>query len=340
MKAYHKKKKNKFHSKIKEKIDEIDDDLEPTNIFIILIKIIIFIIISFISFSVSKSKVIKNNKSKKSKIKVAMCAIGKRENRYLKYFAEFYKNLGYDHLYLYDNNDDGDESMDDLQIIKDGIKEGFISIIKYNTGQSSFQVNSYYDCYEKYNLEYDWISFFDIDEYLMLNQRDITIQEFLDNPRFDNCESVQFNWRVFTDNEKLYYEDKPLIERFTKETNNTYQNRYIKSIIRGGLDYNNTIKRNGGTHSLYNHVKACTSSGKETDCKFYTWPPDFEYGALNHYATKTISEFYDKRNKTRDNILRMSRSSKKYNFDYFFSINKKTKEKVEIFNKLFNTNFH
>ena len=71
------------------------------------------------------------NSNKKSKTKVALCTIVKKKNRYIKYFIEFYKKLGFNHIYFYDNNETGDESIDDLQLVKDGIKEGYITIINY-----------------------------------------------------------------------------------------------------------------------------------------------------------------------------------------------------------------
>ena len=52
---------------------------------------------------------------------------------------------------------------------------------------------------------------------------DESIQDFLDNPRYNNCENIQFNWRVFNDNEQLDYEDKPLNERFPVETKNIHE---------------------------------------------------------------------------------------------------------------------
>ena len=81
-----------------------------------------------------------------------MCTIAKKENRYIKYFVEFYKKLNYDHIYFYDNNAIGDESIGDHKIIKDGIKEGFIPIIIYRKNITQIVTESYYDCYEKYIL--------------------------------------------------------------------------------------------------------------------------------------------------------------------------------------------
>ena len=246
--------------------------------------------------------------------------------------------MGYNHFYLYDRNDIGDEKLTDVQAVKDGIKEGFITVIPFHDPASAFAAHSYYDCYENYSSLYDWLSFFDVDEYLVLEPRNSSIQDFLDNPRYNNCENIKFNWRVFTDNEKLDYEDKSLIERFPVESDYKYERKHIKSTIRGKLDYNK-FKRNESPHSVYDNIKACTCSGKETNTEYYTWPADLEYASLNHYVTKTVREFFEKRYRERGDPDKMDSAYKSYGFYYFFRINKKTKEKVDIYNQLFHTNY-
>ena len=272
----------------------------------------------------------------KGKTKVAICSLVRKENKYIKYFIEFYKKLGYDHFYFYDHNDEGDESIDDVEIVKDGINKGFISVIKYPDKSATYIANSYYKCYEDYNLKYDWISFFDVDEYLVLEPRNSSIQDFLENSRYKNCEIIKFNWKVFTDNENLDYEDKPLNERFPVETRFKFECRHVKPTLRGGLYYKR-FERTGNPHSLFRNIKACSSSGSTTDWKYHRWPPDFKYAALNHYVTKTIKEYYLKR--FREKGYKMSDRFKRYSFNYFFRINNKTKEKVDLFNKMFNSNF-
>ena len=41
------------------------------------------------------------------------------------------------------------------------------------------QLEAYRDCYKKNNKKYDWISFFDVDEYLKLILSNLKIQQFL-----------------------------------------------------------------------------------------------------------------------------------------------------------------
>ena len=303
----------------------------------ILIKILIHFFLPIILFFILLTKIsggipfIKYEKNK-----IAMCTIVKNENRYVKYFIEFYRKLGYDHFYFYDHNDEGDESIDDVQIVKDGIKKGFITVIKYPDKSITFSANSYYKCYQDYNLKYDWISFFDVDEYLVLEPKNSSIKNFLKNPRYKNCEIVKFNWKVFTDNEKLDYEDKPLNERFPVESRFKFERRHVKSTIRGGLYYEK-FGRTGSPHSLFSNIKSCSCSGTTTGWNYFIWPPDLKYASLNHYVTKTIKEYYFKRYAAKGN--NMTNSFKRYSFDYFFKINKKTKEKVVIFNELFNTSY-
>lgn len=114
------------------------------------------------------------------KLKVCLCVIGKNENLYINEFIDYYKNLGYNHIYLYDNNDINDEKFED--VIKNEIDNGFVSLIDYrgyNGININPQLNAYKDCYKKNNKKWDWLSFFDVDEYLQLIPLNLKIHDFL-----------------------------------------------------------------------------------------------------------------------------------------------------------------
>ena len=57
-------------------------------------------------------------------LKVCLCVIGKRENRYVKEFVEHYKKIGYNKIFIYDNNEINDEKFED--VIQDEINKGFV----------------------------------------------------------------------------------------------------------------------------------------------------------------------------------------------------------------------
>ena len=88
----------------------------------------------------------------------------------------------------------------------------------------------------------------------MLDPKYSTIQEYLDNPRLNSCELVKFNWRVFTDNDQLDFEDRHPMERFPIETSYKYENRHVKSTVRGRLNYKNYTKTLN-PHSIWSDIK-------------------------------------------------------------------------------------
>ena len=91
------------------------------------------------------------------------------------------------------------------------------------------------DCYRKNYRNYDWLIFFEIDEYIYLKNF-TSIKEYLNDTKFFKCQSIQLNWIFHTDNNLMHYENRPLKERFPeiedkakKNINNTTQG--IKSIL-------------------------------------------------------------------------------------------------------------
>ena len=83
-----------------------------------------------------------NEKNKKF---ICLCVIGKKENLYAKEYINHYKKLGYDHIFIYDNNDVNDERFSD--ILNKEIQNGFVSIIDYfgYKGKSnSIQIEAYF----------------------------------------------------------------------------------------------------------------------------------------------------------------------------------------------------
>ena len=139
----HKTKKNKLKTKI----------VIAKSILNILLLIIYAIIIK--NF-IDKEK-IKNN------IKVCLCVVGKKENMYAKEYVNYYKKLGYNHIYIYDNNDINDEKFE--SVLSEEINSNYVTIVNYR-GLKGRQCEAYQDCYKKYNKYYNWLSFYDFDEFL------------------------------------------------------------------------------------------------------------------------------------------------------------------------------
>ena len=106
-----------------------------------------------VNSTIINNKEYNNRTFNKSDIKVCLCVMGKEENIYAKEFINHYKKLGYNHIFLYDNNDLNGEKFED--VLKEEINERLVSIINYRGKKGKkgkiggIQLEIYYDCYEK-----------------------------------------------------------------------------------------------------------------------------------------------------------------------------------------------
>ena len=68
-------------------------------------------------------------------MKTALIAIGRRENQYAREWVEHHLTLGFDHIYIYDNNHDGEEMF--IDVLMDYVEQGRVSIIDYRNQEKA-----------------------------------------------------------------------------------------------------------------------------------------------------------------------------------------------------------
>ena len=183
-------------------------------------------------------------------------------------------------------------------------------------------------CYQKNHEQYDWLIFYELDEFLYLkNYRNI--KSYLISKKFNKCESVQLNWVHMSDNNQIFYENKSLIERFPVIGKNVVKNKnnkicFVKTIIRGHL-ININITHN---HLLSKKVKACNGFGKASKLKgILSLNPDYEYNYIKHYYGKSVQEFVEKIK--RGDLLRgNAKDIIEWAIEKFFYINNITQSKI------------
>ena len=176
---------------------------------------------------------------RKEKTKVALCVVAKDENKYIKEFIYYYKNLGIKKIFLYDNNNEDGEKFD--IILKHFIKNKFVTIVNIR-GIIRPQKLAFNDCYNNNKFNYNWIAFLDVDEFLYFSKFK-NINYFLSLSKFKNCSSLLINWKYYGDNNNIFYEPKLLRDRFLKPFYFSKKNRRrkllysaSKTIVRGGLN--------------------------------------------------------------------------------------------------------
>lgn len=262
-------------------------------------------------------------------MRCGVCAIARLENNYIREWVEHYKNLGFINVILYDNNFNEEDDFRD--VIGDYIDSGYVI---YNDARNkvNYQNLAYTEAINKYRNDFDWIAFFDIDEFLIFEKAK-TISEFIEsNPKFANYDIIRFPWKVYTDGDIIRVTNGNYsVKRFTKtyKDNDEFWNSYktdafCKSIIRCS---NPNITRISA-HGCYQLGIACGPDGNECNNKnCRIGYPLMESNAwLNHYWTKTIEEYIETKCRRGDPTTDVNKYT---NMNFFFSINKRTKEKVE-----------
>ena len=149
---------------------------------------------------------------------------------------------------------------------------------------------------------------------------------------------MKINWILFTSNNSLYFEDKPLEERVNIPLLYSKNNKHIKSTVRGKLKENYWSKaKNPHTSKL--KITACSSSGKIVKYKSpYIDPPDLKFAFLKHHQNKSFEEYCLKIKRGRP-ITKFIRY-REYMKIRLFKESKNSPEKLNILMKIFNkTNF-
>lgn len=264
------------------------------------------------------------------KKQVALCAIGRRENLYAREFVEYYLDLGFSHLYLYDNARTGEEQLRD--VLADFERGGLVTILPWLVETEDCQREAYNHCYHTYGPQYEWMAFFDFDEYLTIanNSR---IGEFMQ--QFTAYQCLLVNWMNYTDSGLLEYDPRPLTERFTipmpldKQVGGDYpENNHVKCIVRTDIS---ALKFRNPHVPKEPKLKCCNAKGEK--CRQQPRIPyNHEVAYLRHYTTKTIGEWLQNK------MLRgvPDRSEKEFRNTYaefFFKINERTAEKEAVISR-------
>lgn len=263
-------------------------------------------------------------------IVVYLCCIAKNEDLYIEDWIVYHFNIGFDEIVIYDNNDE--ERKEDLKkLLKNSSKissnmRKHIHIKKCN-GYKFYQKTAYFQCYQQN--EFDWIAFIDIDEYIVLNNWS-NIKAMLNDTMFDNCEGIVLGWNLIGDDDIIEPKEDistvPIYKRLFKSVKK--QSNWGKSIIRSNIP----ICKNS---AHYFFKKIATNNTKLI--KYYNTKGQyvkeintekimFQNCYLNHYRTKTLKEYLDTKFK---NKFSATGDIATNDYDYFFTLNKKTPEKIE-----------
>lgn len=253
-------------------------------------------------------------------LNICVCTFVKNQNLYIIEFIQFYQKIGVNKFFLYDNNEKDGETFDNLlRAYKDN---GTVEIINWRGKKDENEIMMN-DCYKNNFNKYDWLIFYEIDEYIHI--KDNNLKLFLSEQKFENCEIIYLNWLFHTDNNLINYDNRTLQERFpipepNPQKNNSYINHFVKSILKGNI---NDIEINN-IYILSEKIKGCDGNGiKPIFNRNEMNENDFENNYIIRYWFKSTEEFVKKLNKETINADEKNKTIHQY-----FSFNEINEEKI------------
>ena len=263
-------------------------------------------------------------------MKVYLCALAKNEHLYINEWVAHYVKLGFDKIYIYDNDDIG--SKDIYKSIDRQYSSHLVFVDIRGKHYKNMQGKYYTEFYTLHKNMFDWCMFCDIDEFLVGIDN---IKQFLSKPYFANFNQIRVKWKLFGDDNLIERDmSKGVMETFKKEITKPLSkdlksfcnlHNQGKSIVRGHL--NNVVFDSVHYAQTNNRILnsclpsgAICHSGVEIKENY-----ENEKVYLNHYMTKSLSEFVSQKINRGDAVF----SNRQIKLDYYWRLNKKTKAKLD-----------
>lgn len=203
-----------------------------------------------------------------------LCIIVKNEHLYLDEWIRYHLALGFDHIYIYDN--------DEKHPHKRFSYQGRVTFFRFYG--SCRQIECYNQFIEKYKTKHKWVGFLDADEFIVLRHHK-KIKPFL--RQYCKNGALVLNWVLFGSAGKQIYQPRPVLERFQFRQNSI--NRHIKTIgcikqMVRMADPHHVILRNNVPHDC----NGCAVNGPWHDTGRES------IACIHHYFTKSKEEFIKK----------------------------------------------
>ena len=268
---------------------------------------------------------------------VVLCAILRTENRYLAEWLDYHLNLGFDHIYLCDNAQEGEERAEEI-VNADPKYKDVVTVFPYFNLKAQ-QVKAYTECYKERGLVFDWMAFIDIDEFITFSplSKYSNVKQFIKDR--NNADEILLNWMTYGDNGYVRDNGEGVLNRFIKPLPYSFSpfnlfgkkpyNCHVKQILRRGLD----------VHYVMPHASECNkgmtfrvidADGNEITPLAIQPKYTFLTCYVRHFYTKSIEEFIKGKLSRR---VGGDRDCVLYDLSMFFLYNRITMKKLKIYNE-------
>lgn len=206
----------------------------------------------------------------------AICTIALQEECYIDEWIQYHLKLGFDHIYVYDN--DPAHPLKDLALRY----PGRVTVTPFPGALK--QLSSYYHFVVHFRHQHSWAAFIDVDEFIVLRQH----AHIVDLLR-QHCSrgALGLHWVFFDSNDHLHYIARPVLERFTRRHPRVSSTVKVIAYLPDLLRINNPHTAMLATrHTRDCHGNLITGHAGPQ--------PNEDIACLYHYFTKSAEEFRQK----------------------------------------------
>ncbi len=248
------------------------------------------------------------------KYRISICGIFKNEARFLKEWMEYHIMIGVDHFYMYNNNSEDNY----LEVLQPYIDKGYVTLVQWTKDHA--QMEAYQHFYVNYAKETQWLSFLDIDEFIVPRYAK-DINEWI--KEYEKYPVILIYWKMFGTGGQMKHDDNKLtIEQYTV-SHEGFSSHRGKCIV--NTDYEVAYWNELSHHNTCVKYPFC---GLKIRCyganPFHRFVISTIHLGINNYAKASIqinhywSKAWDVYDEKRQRTDVFYKNNPKKNLDYFF----------------------
>lgn len=227
-------------------------------------------------------------------MKVAVVAIAKNEEKYIKEWIAYHLSIGFDSIRVYCNDcEDNTENF----VKHAGMKFAVEAIHWPSKDLKSPQRSAYNHSLKDFS-DFDWVCFIDIDEFIVPYDYG-SIKDYL-SLAGEDISAIGINWRIFGSSQITDANYRSVIKTFRYASLPNFNfNNHIKTIVRPNdveemFIHHAAVKRGLMVNSAFEPLVFMEPGRMEL--------PVFNGIQINHYQSKTREEFFKRRSQGNANF--------------------------------------
>ena len=208
----------------------------------------------------------------------ALCAIAKDEDSAIRYWVDYHLLLGFEHVTIFDNMSATPIS----ELLSEHIGLGLVDVVRFDVAENQ-QLSAYYAYLQTCKDQTRWAAFFDIDEYLVLKNKD-DVKDFL--MEYEAFSGVGVHWVVFGSNGHLKRPDSNVPASYRRYL---YKDNVVKSIVKPGA----VTCPKSPHHFTFRDGQYCVNEDKLPILGPFSYHTSNSF-QLNHYYYQSQQDFFRK----------------------------------------------